>query len=230
MGDTLRIEGFDTDLRGHRVLVIGNPEEWLARMTILESECLYKGRSILVIQETGKVTGTSGSNPLLLRKRWDLIVRIKDGFEAQMLATYVANCPKPARILWCFSQGQEIPRALWQKWVKTDVTLIGGSDGSSLGACEWESILFPHGAENSLIERVINGRTTGAMYMFSKIKDNLSDLKESGAALAWTMIEEKNGGQFYWYDPEEGVRTEDAFTKKEAGELLESIGKWIKET
>jgi hypothetical protein len=222
----IRLEGFDTEIRGHRVLVIGGAEGWLAKIAMLESNALYKGRSILVIQETGR--GQTEINPLLLKHRWDLIVRVKEGFDAQMLATYVNSCPKPCRILWAYTTGQEIPRSLWQRWTKGDVTLIGGTEGSSLGSVEWECIFFPIEADQSVIEKVLNGRATGAYNGFSKLKDHLEDIAASGAALAWSTIDEKTGS-LYWYDPSEGVRGDDMYTKKEAKALLESLAHWVSE-
>ena len=115
--DTLRVEGFDSPLRAHRFLVIGDERAWLRRFNLIESQSLYKGRSILVVQESmGKASNVSllGS---VGRRRWDVIFRVRDSFEAQMVATYVANAPKPVRILWlCANTMCEIPRALWQRW------------------------------------------------------------------------------------------------------------------
>lgn len=221
----IRLEGFDTQIRGHRVLCVGSPETWIARMGLLESEALYKGRSILVIQENGRGKET---NPILFRRRWDIIFRVKEGFEAQMVATYVANCPKPVRILWIYNQGQEIPRALWQKWTKGDVTLIGGNESGTIGSVEWEAIFFPYEAEQELLERVLHGRSTGTGTELIKIKDHIAHITESGAALVWTNIEEKGiSGKLYWYDPQEGLTGEEAYTQKEAATLLHSLAKWI---
>ena len=113
---------------------------WISRIESLESESLYKGRSILVIHEPPRPSG-SGSAPLaLLRKRWDCVFRIRESFEAQMVATYVANAPKPVRILWfSMTTSQEIPRALWQKWSppgSPDITLIGCSQSGEPLGCE----------------------------------------------------------------------------------------------
>ena len=80
----MRIEGFDTPLRNNKTLIIGKPSEWIKNISSLESSSLYKGRSILVIQENGKPFSLGG---LLARKRWDVIFRVKEQFEIQMLAT-----------------------------------------------------------------------------------------------------------------------------------------------
>jgi hypothetical protein len=220
----IRLEGFDTQIRGHRVLVIGGVEQWIARMALLESEALYKGKSILVIQDKGEI------NPLLLRRKWDSIYRLKDSFDAQMIATYVANCPKPARILWIYGQGQEIPRVIWSKWAKGDITLVGGQSirVGAIGGVEWEAIYFPYEAEQEVLEKVLHSRATGAGNELTKIKQHMADITSSGAALVWTNIEEKGiGGKLYWYDPQEGLSGEEAYTNKEASEILKSISKWI---
>jgi hypothetical protein len=203
-------------------------------VNLLESEALYKGRSILVIQDKGEI------NPLLLRKKWDMIVRVKEGFEAQMVATYVANCPKPVRVMWVYGKGQEIPRQIWQRWNKGDITLlgcqaVGGASGVSgasgaigIGGVEWEAIYFPYEVEQEVLERVLHSRATGAGNELPKIKEHMADITASGAALVWTNIEEKGiGGKMYWYDPQEGLSGEEAYTNKEAAELLKSLSKWI---
>jgi len=222
--DALRVEGFDGQLRGQKFLVVGDETAWLQRFGIIESESLYKGRNILVIQEAARVHSLISSIGLL-RKRWDVIFRIKDNFEAQMLATYVANCPKPVRILW-ISAGLEIPRILWQRWVKTDVTLIGGtSEENTAITCEWDAILFPHRCPQVVVEKFLSGRGTGLATLASRMKEHSEEIAASGAALAWS-----NGGSgqgaIYWYDPTEG-KVEEGYNKKEAGSVLDGISKWL---
>ena len=215
------LEAFDAPLRGHRTLIIGSTDDWLARLTLLESESLYKGRSILIIQDT--------PNPILLKRKWDLIVRVKENFELQMLATYVANAPKPVRILWASDTG-EIPRALWSKWVKQDVSLIGVSELGSLQgirSCEWETIMFPLKCPETILERVLSARGSGIAGLVTRIKSHMADLESSQAALAWTNIDSDSRGNLYWYDPSEGRRSENLYTKKEASQLLDSLSRWV---
>jgi len=224
----LRLEGFDAPLRGHRFVVVGECDAWLARLAQLESESLYKGRNVLIIQESvrgGRVPAA------LLRRRWDCIFRIRESFEAQMLATYVANAPKPVRIVW-FSLGQmDIPRALWQRWQKCDVTLIGVAGPSdSLGSCEWQAILFPLRCPQETIERILGARGTGIAPMAVKIREHLGEIAEKGAGLVWTNINEAEPkGSLYWYDPSEGPSRTDGLTRSEASAMLEDVAKWISE-
>ena len=222
--DALRVEGFDGQLRGQKFLVVGDETAWLRRFGIIESESLYKGRNILVIQEGRPNFSLIGSIGIL-RKRWDMIFRMKEPFEAQMLATYVANCPKPVRILW-IANGCEIPRALWQRWVKQDITLIGGSDQENTSiTCEWDAVLFPHRCPQAVVEKFLSGRGTGLAALASRMKEHSDEIADSGAALAWSNA---GGGQgaIYWYDPTEG-KVEEGYTKKEAGSVLEGISKWL---
>jgi hypothetical protein len=222
--DALRVEGFDGQLRGQKFLVVGDEMAWLRRFGIIESESLYKGRNVLVIQESRPGFSLISSIGIL-RKRWDMIFRIKEPFEAQMLATYVANCPKPVRILW-IANGCEIPRVLWQRWVKQDITLIGGSDQENIAiTCEWDAILFPYRCPQATVEKFLSGRGTGLAALASRMKEHSDEIAESGAALAWSNT---GGGQgaIYWYDPTEG-KVEEGYTKKEAGSVLEGISKWL---
>jgi len=226
--DALRVEGFDGQLRGLKFLVVGDETAWLRRFNLIESESLYKGRNVLVIQEAvGRPSGFSLISSIgVLRKRWDVIFRVKEGFEAQMLATYVANAPKPIRILWlCASSGCEVPRGLWQRWAKTDVTLIGGTTQQNTAIiCEWDAILFPHRCPQDVIEKFLSGRGSGLVSLVSRIKEHADEIAASGAALAWSVTDGKS--TIYWYDPMEG-KVEDGYTKKEAGSVLEGISKWL---
>jgi len=223
-GEALRVEGFDGQLRGQKFLVVGDETAWLRRFGLIESESLYKGRNILVIQEARPGFSLISSIGVL-RKRWDMIFRIKEAFEAQMLATYVANCPKPVRILW-ICNGCEVPRTLWQRWVKQDITLVGGtSEENTAITCEWDAILFPHRCQQATVEKFLSGRGTGLAALASRMKEHSDEIAESGAALAWSNA---SGGQgaIYWYDPTEG-KVEEGYTKKEAGSVLEGISKWL---
>ena len=193
---------------------------------MLESESLYKGRNILVIHE-----GRETPNPLLFKRRWDVIFRVREAFELQMLATYVANAPKPVRILWTAMDpvGADIPRALWQRWnVGQDITLLGGSESGVL-PCEWEAILFPLCCPQDTIERILGARGSSLAAMAVRFRDYMAEINKSEAALAWTNIQESESkGALYWYDPADGARAESSlYTKKEAGILLDSLAKWI---
>ncbi len=227
--DTVRLEGLDVELRGHRTLVVGEPDTWLARFNALESEALYKGRNILVIHES--VKGSGREYPLLYRRRWDAVFRIRESFDAQMMLTYVQNAAKPVRILWVFSPNSnlDIPRTMWQRWIKNDITLLGGTETGAIGGVEWETILFPLKCEVTRAERILNARASGISSMLVKLRDHVSEMAASGAALAWTNIEEKESkGGLYWYDPSEGTKgAEESFSKKEASELLQSLSLWI---
>jgi hypothetical protein len=230
--DTVHLEGFDAEIRGRRTLMVGEPDMWLARLNALESEALYKGRSVLVIHES--IKGTGREYPLLYRRRWDAVFRVRESFDAQMVLTYVKNATKPIRIMWVFppNASLDIPRAMWQQWVKNDITLLGATESGVIGGVEWETIFFPLKCEYSKVERILNSRASGISTMLSKLRDHISDLAASGAALAWTNIDEKESkGGLYWYDPSEGSKSaEDSFSRKEASELLHSLSLWISKT
>jgi hypothetical protein len=228
--ETLRLEQFDTNIRGHRTLVVGPPESWLARLAVLESEALYKGKTVLVIQETQKGTGREW--PSLMRRRWDVVFRVKESFDAQMLATYVQNAGKPCRVVWVFPHGNhgmcELPRALWQRWANTDVTLLGCTESGVIGGVEWQTILFPLRCEAEVAERILASRGTGISQLVTNIKEHLADIAFSGAAVAWTNINEPDTkGSLYWYDPSEGVGVGETYTKQEAVAVLDSLKKWL---
>ena len=207
---SLHLEGFSGDIRGHRSLVIGKEMDWLTRINIIEAESLYKGRSILVIYEP--LRGSVNVGAAVLRRRWDSVFRIRESFDAQMLLTYVANSPKPVRILW---HGSEVPRNLWQKWEKSDVTLIGCSRDGQLG-CDWEVIFFPLQNTPQFVERTIGTRN---------VSTHLAEIAENGAALVWSNIGEDKKGSLYWYDPQEN-QDKMLITKTDAVSMLEEVCAW----
>jgi len=228
MDDTLRMEGFDAQLRGRRFLVVGDERAWLRRFNLIESQSLYKGRSILVIQEAAGKPSNVSLLSSVGRRRWDVIFRVRESFEAQMIATYVQNAPKPVRILWlCANSMCEIPRALWQRWAKTDVTLVGALSPDAISvACEWEAILFPHRCPQETIEKVLSARGSGLSALVSQFKEHSEEIASSGAALVWSNIDVGPKGEIYWYDPTEG-QVDDGYTKKEAAIVLEGVSKWL---
>jgi hypothetical protein len=239
---SLRLEGFDGEIRGHRSLIIGKETDWLSRIEVLESESLYKGRSILVIHEPSRPSGTGSVPSALVRKRWDCIFRIREPFEAQMVATYVANAPKPVRILWFSTGGQEIPRALWQKWsyagvggagagagAGSDISLIGCSHSGEPLGCEWEAIFFPLQNTPQFTERVLGMRGSGMRSLAANVSSYLTEIAQSGAALVWSNIDEKDSrGALYWYDPNEGsMSASEKLTKAEAISMIDELKIWV---
>jgi hypothetical protein len=215
----MELEAFDEPLRGRKVLVVSSLDLALSRFATVESSSLFKGKSILVIGDTGSVPQVP--NPLLFRKRWDVIFRVKDPFDAQMLATYVSHATKPVRIFWA---GDDIPKALWTKW--TDVTLIGFSESGR--GCDWDVILFPIGHSYDAMERCLGGRNANIPLMLQRIKAHLSEIADSKAGIAWSCIDHAGTpGSLFWYDPSEGRQTIQPFTKAEASALLNGIAKWL---
>ena len=231
--EPLRIEAFDSSIQGRRISVIGPPEVWLGVVATMAAEQIYRGRTILVLHEPAHGEGRAAAAPplSLLRAKWDLVIRVKEGFEAHMLATYVENAPKPIRILWCSLGGRgvtgEIPRALWGRWTQ-GVTLIGGHTEGMVGGCEWDAIFFPPAHDRDKIERVLAARGgVAATAKFAKIRDGVSEITASGAALVWSCIDEADtrAGGLYWYDPKE-YASSIQWSAAEVQDTLRAIADW----
>ncbi len=230
--DTLQLEGFDGSIRGTKTLFIGKEQDLLCRLAVLEGESLFKGRTILVIQERAR--STQGANvPLcLLKRRWDCVFRVRENFEAQMVATYAANAPKPLRIVWWCDGGggHEIPRALWNRWTKNDVTLLGFSHAGDMLGCEWDTIYFPKDATESMIGVVLGSRGTGVRSLASGISGHLTEISASGAALVWSNVGDADTrGSLYWYDPTEGRAQMYKMSKVEAVGMLDEVARWMEQ-
>jgi hypothetical protein len=150
-----------------------------------------------------------------------------------MIATYVANAAKPSRVFWLAgTQGaHEIPRGLWSRWVKQDITLVGCCEASSQGSivCEWEAIFFSHGCEQSFIEKILVQRGVGSG--LAQVRTHLTELASSGAALVWSNIDETDArGSLYWHDPESLAAMSGGVNRAEVGQMLDVIKKWVTDT
>ena len=224
---SIQLEGFDGSIRGTRVLVVGKETDALARLSVLEGEALFKGRSVLVLQE--KTRNGVGLPLSLLKRRWDCIFRVRENFEAQMLATYAANAPKPLRIVWwCEGGGQEIPRVLWGRWSKNDITLLGCSQTGEMLGCEWDTMYFPKDAAESLVSVVLGARGTGIRALASGITGHLAEIAASGAALVWSNVGDTDPkGGLYWYDSSEGRAQMTKMSKADAKSMLEEVSHWL---
>lgn len=217
--DQIRLEGFDGTIAGKRVCIFGSPSEWLGRLALLESEALYKGRTILVCSQLAR-----GSHPPsgLMRRRWDAVFSPKENFDYQMLLTYVANAPKPVRVCWYSTGGSgEIPRAIWSRWSSpgSQVTLLGCNEGINSGelwGVEWDVILFPLAATSGFVEKVLGRRGTGYRSQVAGIAEHLDDIRSNGAALCWA-------GGLLWYDPSEGQEALPKLGSREAAQMLEEV-------
>ena len=224
-GAEIRLEGFEgiSSVRRHKVLVFGKPEDWLRFVNVLEADCLYKGRTVLVANVPGRGVGVP---PALARRRWDACFLPKENFDYQMIMTYVENCPKPCRVVWWNS---DIPRAIWTRWAGSkDITVIGAApDGNeTMMGSEWEAIFFPLVSRADFMERVLSKRGSGLKGMVAGISGSLEDIREKGAAVVWSGIDEGPGGALYWYDPTEG-HSEATISKADALHALEELREFI---
>lgn len=224
---SLQLEGFDGSVRGKRMLVVGKELDILTRIAVLEGEALYKGKTVLVLQEQSR----SSAVPLaLVKRRWDAVFRVREPFEAQMLATYVANAPRPVRVVWYCMEGYgEIPRSLWSRWETGDVSLVGASAGAGgMMGVEWQVLYFPKDATESLVERYLTARGTGCRSLLTGITGHFGDLSTSGAALIWSNLDQEDSkGGLYWYDPSEGAASLGKLSKKDVVGMLEELGRWV---
>lgn len=94
--------------------------------------------------------------------------------------------------------------------------------------CEWETIMFPLSAGSAMIERTLALRGTNIRSLATGVAQHLPDIAAKGAALVWTMTDEKDSrGALYWYDPADGVTAGESLTNKDAAAMLEEVAAWI---
>lgn len=234
MTDALRLEAFERSIRGRKVCCFGEPKDWLLRLSVLEAESLYKGRTILVLG--GQTRGWSGSMPpsVLMRRRWDAVFAPKENFDYQMLLTYITNAPKPCRVSWWQPEASphEIPRAIWSKF-GSETTLLGFNSGVTRGelwGVEWDAVFFPLLVREEFVGRVLSARGSGIRAIAAGLTSSMDEIRANGAALVWSNIEERDSrGSLHWYDPEEGKEhLKSGVNKEEALDMIEELKSWIK--
>lgn len=232
---SVHLEAFEGNLKGRKVCVFGGTKEWLARLALLESEVLYKGRTVLVIQAPSRGASIP---PQLFRRPWNAVYWVKENFDYQMILTYVANAPKPVRVCWWIADGfGEIPRSVWGKWAAGgagEVSLLAFNSSLTRGdlwGVEWDCITFPLSVKEEFVSRVLANRGSGARAASVSVSSHLDEIRANGAALVWSNIGTSTGGYLYWYDPEEAetaVRT--TLQSEEAVAMLEEIREFIQQS
>lgn len=210
--DTIRIESFNTPLKGRKIWIMGDESLIVNRLHVLEQELLGRGRKLLIVSDGRKQLPKWST-----KVEWDCIFRIKDASDLRLSLTYIANAGKPLRIVWI---GEE-PISLLPKLCLPDCTLL--SYGVVQPKGEWDLLFFPSFFEATKIEEALISRMGSAKLGVSNLKSVVPELRAVRAGLVWSLIKEEKGGAIYWYDIAEGESPPEPLAISEVSFLLHDL-------
>ena len=223
MSDVVRLEGFNSSLKGQKVWLIAPPNRIGAliqnRLAQAEEECVGRGRKILIVQNSRDI-------PMQWAQKihWDAQYKIREAQDLRLAATYIQNSIKPLRIVWI---GEEPPLTLLTLCTSPDICFLG--TGVSTPRMAWSAIFWDSLCPQSIIEEVLHAKM-GSPYVTSlKIGSVLSELKASQVGFVWSVINEsEKTGSVYWCDFEEdGKDSTLSIEPKEAVEWLREIATFL---
>ena len=216
--ETVRLEGFNGTLRGHRLWIIGEESLVPNRLHVLEQELLGRGKRVL-IQQDGRPTAPRWT----MKMEWDAYFRVRDAKDLQLALTYVVANAKPMRVVWI---GDEPQPAVLQKLHQPDVSIVGF--GHSIPRGDWECIFFSSGMEAARIEDSLLSRMGSARISAVNLRSVIPELRAVRAGLVWTNVGESDRtGSLYWYDLAEGEGPQETFDPQEAAACLREIAEKI---
>lgn len=211
--ETIRVEGFSTNLRGRRIYIVGDENLLSNRIGALETELIGRGRKVLICAD-------GRAEPKWAQKHtWDAIFRLRDITDLRLAMTYLSYAAKPVRLVWL---GEEPTHVMTPKWAKEDVTLI--SVGHSFPRQEWDAIFFGPTMVAKHIEDALLTRMGSAKLAQFALRTVLPELQVAKAALVWSNVDEADkSGSLYWYDIAEGSSKEEPLDYKEAADFLRDL-------
>lgn len=221
--DTVRLEGFNSSLKGQRVWLVGPSNRignmMLHRLSQVEEEFLGRGRRILLLQNSREIPMRWSQ-----KVQWDATFRIREAQDLRLAATYIQNSIKPLRIVWI---GEEPPLSLLSICSSPDICFLGaGANNPRMG---WSAIFWDSSSPQNIIEETLSAKM-GSPYVASlKLGSVLSELKASQVGFVWSLINEsEKTGSVYWCDYEEDRKDSNlTMEPKEAVECLREIASFL---
>lgn len=194
--ESIKIDAFNTNLHGYRMLCQG-PFPKGQVPPIMES--------IQKLREPFKkkilLSHTAFSLSKYVPVQYDAVFQIKDPADWTLALTYMTYAPKPLLII---SEDLVIPDGLWQKLNRT-MTFVNITSSPVIHVRPYDAIFFAPIQEvahsftdysYNLLQSIY--RTT---YSQKEHKEIVNELRIAGAGIAWSKVEEEQGGNIFWYDP-----------------------------
>ena len=205
--DLIKIDAFNTNLHGNRILCQG---PFLKHAPIMDSIQKLKEPFKKKILLTKATFSLSKYLPL----QYDGIFQVKDTHDWTLILTYITYAPKPLLVV---SEDITIPDGLWQKINKT-TTFVNISSSYVLNIRPYDAIFFSPIEELSTsyteyVLKLLQG-IYKASYSQKEHKEILQELRVAGAGICWI----KEDVNIYWYDPV--MNQGESLSNKQMSELL----------
>lgn len=195
--DSIKIDAFNTNLHGTRILCQG---------PFLNGKYAPIMESIQKLREPFKkkilLTKTAFSLCKFMQLQYDAVFQVKDSHDWTLILTYITYTPKPLLVV---AEDIQIPDALWQKINRT-TTFVNITSSFMINIRPYDVIFF------APIEELTNSYTEYVFKLLQSVykigytqkehKEILQELRVASAGICWTKYEEdKPCGAIYWYDP-----------------------------
>ncbi len=195
--DSIKIDAFNTNLHGCRILCQG-PFTNNKYAPIMESIQKLRDPFKKKILLTKHTFSLSKYMPL----QYNGVFQVKDTQDWTLILTYITYAPKPLLVV---SEDIQIPDGLWQKINKT-ITFVNITSSYIINIRPYNVIFFAPIEElsNSYTDYVfkILQSVYKANYSVNEHKEILQELRVASAGICWTKHEEDTPyGAIYWYDP-----------------------------
>lgn len=211
--ETVRVEGFGSTLRGHKIWIVGDEHLVANRLHVLEQELLGRGRRVLIVNDQRKhLPGWAQ------KKDWDAFFHIRDTMDYRLVLTYIANAAKPVAVTWL---GEEPPPAVLSR-LTGDITVVGYGTQHPRG--DWNVIFFSPHMDASRVEESLMTRMGSARLAPLNLRSVIQELQAVRAGLVWSLIDEPDKhGAVYWYDIAEGEAPREPISSVEMAMTLRDL-------
>lgn len=212
---TIRVDAFDTNLHGAKILAQGPfPHNRLPPLIdyVQHFRDPFKKRVLL--------TKSAFALCKSISLNYDAIYQITDTPDWQLALTYVLHCPKPTLLI---IDDIPVPDAVWAKLPRT-VSCIHISSTPVRSHTQYDTVFFApiEDITSAYAEYVFRQIQTlfRASYTQKEYRDILQELRVAEAGLAWSRWDESSAsGSIYWYDTVANQRS-DTLTKKQLSDIF----------
>lgn len=212
--ETVRVEGFGSTLRGHKIWLVGDESLITNRLHVVEQELLGRGRRVLILNDQRKHL------PLWAQKKdWDAFFHIRDTTDYRLALTYLTNTAKPVLVVWL---GEEPPAPVIARLTKTDTTILGYGTQHPRG--EWDVLFFSGYLDAGRVEETLMTRMGSARLAPLNLRSVVQELQAVRAGLVWSLLDEPDKhGAVYWYDIAEGEAPREPMSTAEMAMTLRDL-------
>lgn len=212
---TIRVDAFDTNLHGAKILAQGPfPNNRLPPLMdyVQHFRDPFKKR-VLLTRSPFALCKTISLN-------YDATYLVSDVQDWSLALTYILHCPKPALVV---IDDVPVPDAVWTKFTRA-ITVAHIATTPVRTMVPYDAVFFAPiqdigGTYADFVFRQIQN-IFRASYTQKEYRDILQELRVAEAGLMWTRWDESvSAGSMYWYDPVSNQRS-DTLSKKQLSDIF----------